>query len=159
MSDVTGNVSSLFANKPGVAKSGVHFRYHSPEEYKALNGEQKIELKEWRKVHGTDQKMNGKKRKDYKSNSPKKQNGNKRMISANQKEVAKLLKSKDKDEDDNDLDGIIMSLQSNTALANANNNEQPAKKARFVEDSTTKVSTSALKSIILRARNSTDQIE
>ncbi len=159
VSDVTGNVSSSFGNKPGIGKSGVHLRYHTPEEYKTLNGEQKIELKEWRKTNGTDQKKSGKKGKDNKSTSPKKQNGNKRMISAIQKEVAKLLKSKDKDEDDNDLDGIIMSLQSNTASANANNNEQSAKKARFVEDSTTKVSTSALKSIIRRARNSTDQQE
>ena len=81
------------------------------------------------------------------------------MISAIQKDFATLQKSKDKDEDDNDLNGINMSLHYNTASANSKNNEQPAKKARFVEDSTTKVSTSALKSIIRRERNSTDQQE
>jgi hypothetical protein len=157
VSDVTGNVSSSFGNKPGLGKSGVHLRYHTKEEYKTLNAEQKLELKKWRETNGTEQKKGG--NKGNNKSTSKKQNNSKKMISAIQKEVAKLFKGKDKDEDDDDLDGIIMSLQSNTASANANNSEQTAKKARFVEDSTTKVSTSALKSIIRRARNSTDQQE
>jgi hypothetical protein len=148
VSDVTAKVSSTFGNKSGLGKSGVHLRYHTTEEYKALSKEQRLELKEWRQKNGKDKKGTNTNEK-----SPKK-SVTKKLISAITKEVSKQLKGKDKVNDNDDLDGIIMSLQS---TSNADESEKSSKKARFVEDPTTKVSTSALKSIIRRARNSADQ--
>ena len=44
----TTNVAA-FGTKPGVGKSGVHFRYYDKSEYSKLMKEQKTELHEWQK--------------------------------------------------------------------------------------------------------------
>ena len=41
---------SAFGTKASIGKSGVHLRYHKPEEYKKLSEDQKDELREWRKT-------------------------------------------------------------------------------------------------------------
>jgi len=38
--------------KPGIRKSGVHIRYHKPEQYDTLSRPQKKELMEWRAANG-----------------------------------------------------------------------------------------------------------
>ena len=38
--------------KPGIGKTGVHLRYHKPEEYDDPTRPQKKELMEWRASHG-----------------------------------------------------------------------------------------------------------
>ena len=40
---------AAFGTKPGIGKSGVHFRYYDKSEYSKLTKEQKTELREWRK--------------------------------------------------------------------------------------------------------------
>ena len=40
---------AAFGTKPGIGKSGVHFRYYDKSEYSKLTKEQKTELHEWRK--------------------------------------------------------------------------------------------------------------
>ena len=40
---------AAFGTKPGIGKSGVHFRYYDKSEYSKLMKEQKTELREWRK--------------------------------------------------------------------------------------------------------------
>ena len=79
----------------------------------------------------------------------------KRMVSAITKEVKKQLKRKDKDDEDDDIDGIIMSLQSSNL--NQAQGEKPSKKIRIQEEQPiTQVSTSALKSILRRVRNTNE---
>ena len=40
---------AAFGTKPGIGKSGVHFRYYDKSEYSKLTKEQKTELREWQK--------------------------------------------------------------------------------------------------------------
>ena len=40
---------AAFGTKPGIGKSGVHFRYYDKSEYSKLTKEQKTELHEWRR--------------------------------------------------------------------------------------------------------------
>ena len=42
-----GNVSTMTTHKPSIGNTGVHLRYHKPNEYYKLTSEQKLELKEW----------------------------------------------------------------------------------------------------------------
>jgi hypothetical protein len=128
VSDVTGNVSSSFGNKPGLGKTGVHLRYHTKDEYKALSNEQK--LKEWREKTGGNQ---GKKQRKSNDNKSPRKGAQRKLISAITKEITKQLKGKDTRDSNDELDGITMSLQ----LSNGSNeNEQQTKKDRFVENRT-----------------------
>ena len=46
---------AAFGTKPGIGKSGVHFRYYDKSEYSKLTKEQKTELGEWRSKGGEEQ--------------------------------------------------------------------------------------------------------
>ena len=48
MSEMVGTEVSSFMAKEGIGKTGVHLRYHKPEEYKPLSSKQRNELREWR---------------------------------------------------------------------------------------------------------------
>jgi hypothetical protein len=145
ISDVTADVSAGFGSKPGIGKSGVHLRYYTQNEYQKLSGDQKKELKEWRESGGGSAK--GKKEKGGKSVA-KKDNS---IAAAISKEVAKQLK---KDAEEDDVDALIMSLQSTSADPDTADDPAPTpKKARFEASKTTQVSTSALKSILRRVKN------
>jgi hypothetical protein len=50
ISDSTGADIASFGAKEGIGNSGVHLRYHKPEEYNTLGREQKDKLCEWRKT-------------------------------------------------------------------------------------------------------------
>ena len=71
----------------GKGKSGVDLRWHSKTEYKTLNDEQKLELKEWRQKKG--------KQKDGEKKGPKKKNKtikfNKAQISSMEKKFEEKL--------------------------------------------------------------------
>ena len=45
---------AAFGTKPGIGKSGVHFRYYDKSEYSKLTKEQKTELCEWRSKGGAE---------------------------------------------------------------------------------------------------------
>ncbi|MEM7463143.1 MAG: hypothetical protein AAF362_10745, partial [Pseudomonadota bacterium] len=95
--------------KSGIGKSGVHLRYHTPEEYEKLNGEQRSELREWR-LQNPEQK----KRKTQRSGG----RFSKKKIAAM---VAKQLETKIKEtsaavEEQKDADAYIM-LMVEAALA------------------------------------------
>jgi hypothetical protein len=47
ISEITGEISS-FGAKEGIGHTGVHLRYHKPEEYATLSKEQTDELRAWR---------------------------------------------------------------------------------------------------------------
>jgi len=40
---------AAFGTKPGIGRTGVHFRYYELSEYEKLSGPQKDELQQWRK--------------------------------------------------------------------------------------------------------------
>ena len=52
---------TIGTHKPGRGKSGVEFRYHTPEEYQGLNKEQRAELHAHRKQNPSERKVNKKK--------------------------------------------------------------------------------------------------
>ncbi len=88
ISDSTGAEISSFGAKEGIGKSGVHLRYHKPEEYDGLGKAQKDELREWRKTS-----KGGGKRKSFTGkgnrNDPKRVKNDKAMAAAITKEVDK----------------------------------------------------------------------
>jgi hypothetical protein len=97
------NVSS-FGTKPGIGKTGVHFRYHTIAEYRNLSNPQKEELKQWRK----DEEKKGKQ--PYKRDKDQSK-FNKAVAAAVNKQVAAKLKSmeEEKKEDDH-LQSLIASI-------------------------------------------------
>ena len=46
---------AAFGTKPGIGKSGVHFRYYDKSKYSILTKEQKTELREWQNKGGAEQ--------------------------------------------------------------------------------------------------------
>jgi hypothetical protein len=148
VSDVTADISAGFGSKPGLGKTGVHFRYYTKEEYSKLSNDQKGELKEWRANKGSKSGGKGPQKKNGKPFEGKK----KSMVAAITKEMMKLMKPKANDDDE--IDGIIAALQAPHAPETTSTAEPAAKKTRF---ETTQVSTSALKSILRRARNGKEE--
>ena len=151
VSEITGEVSSTFGSKPGVGETGVHLRYHKREEYRALTDEQKKELKEWRLK--TNPEKSTKKQKGNTAKGNQSKDKKRKMVSAVEKAVKKIMKKKSKEYDSDDIDAVIMSLQSKPH-GNENDVKQP-KTTRSEEKPTTNVSTAALRTIIRRAKNNT----
>jgi hypothetical protein len=143
ISDVTADVSAAagFGSKPGIGKSGVHFRYYNKDEYRSLSKDQKLELKEWREKHGgIDKKKN--------------KNPSGQKVGLTKKQVAAMIAAahrKGPEEPEDNLDALIMSLQSKTG---DDAPEAPAtKKVKIAPAANTMVNTSALQSILKRVRN------
>ena len=85
-----GEISS--ASKLSIGKSGVHLRYHTPDDYRKLNNEQKTELREWR-ANISDTKKPAKQHNQAKRNNNK--SFNKKQVSAMiVKEVKKAFDKK-----------------------------------------------------------------
>lgn len=152
VSDVSAEVSAGFGSKPGLGKTGVHLRYYTKDEYSKLTDEQKAELREWRSKKGAKGTAKGTKKKSGKTSDAK--DSKKGMVAAITKELLKQLKPKE--DDDDDIDGIIAALQTPKTSETTDSDEPAPKKARFQASKTTQVSTSALKSILRRARNAKD---
>ena len=80
------------ASKVSIGKSGVHLKYHTPNEYHKLNDEQKTELQEWR-ANTSDSKKPAKQHKQAKHNNNK--TFNKKQVSVTiAKEVKKAFDKK-----------------------------------------------------------------
>jgi hypothetical protein len=112
--------------RESIGKTGVHLRYHTPEEYSQLSKDQKDELYEWRSKNGND---GSKKRKgkgqggkpdkghisDDKSRTHQPAMSKKKIKSAVASAIAQVLKSQDsaasnsKDEVNKDLVNAILS--------------------------------------------------
>ena len=90
ISDTTCVDISSFGAKEGIGNSGVHLRYHKPEEYSDLSPEQRDELREWRKTQPKPKGRRGKKP-DKKDTRPKKARFDKAMAAAVEKQVSKRL--------------------------------------------------------------------
>ena len=75
---------AAFGTKPGIGKSGVHFRYYDKSKYSKLTKEQKTERREWRSKGGAERD-----RSDAKS---KKAKFNKAMAAAVEKKISEQKK-------------------------------------------------------------------
>ena len=96
----------LKANK---GKTGVDLRYHKPEDYRQLNEEQKLELKEWRESNPNKKKRKG----GNKGNSSKKKQKSMKdqLISA----LSEIAEDDEKDDQVITKDWVIAAIQSANA--------------------------------------------
>ena len=103
----------------GIGKTGVHFRYHTPDEYKKLPQEQKAELALWRIKDPITVEQQKKKR-------AKSQGANKKNIAAQVKAAFASQKKKEEQEEScrDEEKAYIMSL-----LSNPDDDKKPAAKA------------------------------
>ena len=92
ISDTVGAEVSSFGAKEGIGKSGVHLRYHKPDEYQELTRDQKSELREWR-MNSTQKSPKGRDKRP-------KHNRNKGMAAAVEKQVVTKLTAALKAHDD-----------------------------------------------------------
>ena len=98
--DPTAQASSATATtkkrKASIGKTGVHLRYHTPDEYRGLSKEQKDELREWRTKNPPPKKDS-----DNTSGGNKRFKGTKKQIAAViAKELKKLVQEESKAEDE-----------------------------------------------------------
>lgn len=157
ISDMTAeeaNVSSFGTMKKGVGKTGVHLRYHTPEDYRALSKAQADELREWRQSTGGNKKKG-------KPNNPKmakkaKTGNEKAMASAVDKKVAEKLKTMADDKAKGDeAELLIMSLI--TKLANSQAGTTPGN-ISDVKASLPPPPQQALRSILSRVKNTSTKV-
>jgi hypothetical protein len=142
----TGANVSAFGAKKGIGSSGVHLRYHSPDEYKKLSKEEKDDLRQWRKTTGS----TGKGGKESKS-SPKQYNPEKAIASAVEKKFAERMKAIEKEKQgDAEAEGFIMSVF-NKYTGNKVQIADATAKPPNVADYTTKKTN--LRSILKKAKN------
>ena len=107
ISDTTGEEANIsaFGTKKGIGSSGVHLRYHSPDDYKKLSKEEKDDLREWRKTTGS----TGKGGKDKKK--PKRYDSEKAIASAVEKKFTEKLQAMEKEKtSDAATEAFIMSV-------------------------------------------------
>jgi hypothetical protein len=147
ISDVTGGdgvtIVAFGANKD-IGKTGVHLRYHSPEEYKTLSKAQTDELREWRKTTPGGRKKS--KHDDRTSKPTVRFDTEKAIASAVEKKVAERLKSIEHDKTQGDeTEAYIMSIFQKYA--------EKAKAATVKVSVTATPPPNALKATIKRAKN------
>jgi hypothetical protein len=118
---------SLTDGKESIGKTGVHLRYHTPEEYSQLSKDQKEELYEWRSKTGNDGTKKRKGKGQGKGSPSNDKSGTTQQPTMSKKKIkaavasaiAQALKSQDsaanngKDEVNKDLvDAIVSSITS-----------------------------------------------
>ena len=106
---MSGAITSKTKNSIG--STGVHLRYHTPEEYDNLTIEQKDEHHAWRKNTQGNKKGTGRDGKDTKMTSAKTCHPTKKQVSAAvAKELKKLTKQEDVQPVEDDVDAHIAAL-------------------------------------------------
>ena len=120
--------SNATTKKPSIGKTGVHLCYYKAAEYKALNPEQKDELREWRANNPNISKAGSKKAKKEVPKKPK---------PSMKKQVASLVEAELKktvtfDDQDNDEENYIMSMVkaavTKTLIGKMNQEHKPSPK-------------------------------
>jgi hypothetical protein len=149
ISDSTGAKISSFGAKEGIGKSGVHLRYHKPEEYDTLGKEQKDELRECRKTSKGGGKRKSFDRKGNRSDPKRVKLNDKAIAAAVTKEVNKrFAEAHQETEDDtpatsrDEARAYIMALL-----------EDNTKKAEISGSLAKLLSKVTLKSILVKAKN------
>jgi hypothetical protein len=139
ISDMTSADVSSFGAKEGIGSSGVHLRYHKPDEYETLSNDQKEELRIWRKKS----KDKPKKGRASKPGVQTKQQRDSAMAAAVEKKVEKKLAAALKAADESAAPTEDEARAYIMALMKEDKPPAEAAKAKKV----------SLKSIIGRARN------
>ena len=121
--------------KAGIGKTGVHFRYHPPDEYATLSDEQKNELREYREKHPDDKKGSKKKQKrgDTKKQSDEKSSSNKKLMKKQvasyvAEELKKQSKAAEGSDDEDGVKAMVMSMVKE-AMTEAQQGDASKKKA------------------------------
>ena len=145
ISAVTEEVNSTTAKKPSIGQSGVHLRYHTSTEYKALTKDQKDELREWRANNPSQSKA-----KKAKADTKSKSNifTKNKVASLVAKRVDAELKKAAEPDPEEDMETYITSLV-DAAVARSTS----ATAAATTTDPTPQPKKVTLKSILKRAKN------
>jgi hypothetical protein len=149
ISGVEGEVSALnMTKKPGIGKTGVHFRFYKKPEYDKLSDEQKLELKEWEE-NNPDAGKRGKQEKVKYKEDKKRLYSKKEIDSLLSKKVKLALGEKDNaGKEEEETSAHIMSLVEKALHKTA---EQTIANA---SSSTATAPSSVLRSILKQAKNS-----
>lgn len=131
ISETVGAEISSVGTKQSIGRTGVHLRYHTPEEYNKLQPQQKDELREWRKNNPDKKKDKANKQKNKKAKA-----NEKAIAAAVEKKVDERLKGINVTADDAKAKAYIMSL-----FSDGNSKEK------------TNSGKNALNAIISRAKN------
>ena len=142
--DEDGDVGAAKSHKLSIGKTGVHLRYHKPDEYFKLTSEQKLELKEWRENNPEAVKQS-KKRKFSGKPSRKKW---KKTVS---KLVAKALNKQDSPGKPDTASEEKSADEAIAAMVDAAVQKKLA--AMTAASTTTQAATVSLKSILKNAKN------
>lgn len=150
ISDVTAEISD-FGSKPGIGKTGVHFRYYQAEEFRKLTKPQKDELIAWRDANPSSRKRDGKSTPTSPAKRTKAER--KEIASLVKKGVADSLAARDKQADvEEQSKAVLMSLMkqleskdSDTGRANLSSADSKEAKASGI-----------LKSILKKANTGKD---
>ena len=150
--DVNPEIAAFGAKSGKGTKTGVHLRYHKPDEYDKLSGEEKKELSEWRRSSGVtvpkSKRGNGGKGKGG-QNSKLSQ---KAIAAAVDKQVdAKLKKLQDEQQTDDQAEAFIMSCIEKAKTASVTNTQATAGSTAATKPQSSGGVT--LQSIIKRTRN------
>jgi hypothetical protein len=148
LSGVEGEVSAFnMTKKPGIGKTGVHFRFCKKPEYDKLSDEQKVELKEWRK-NKPDAVIRGKQEKFKGKEDKKRLYSKKEIASLVSKKVKLALGEKDSaGKEKEETSAYIVSLVEKALHKKA---EQTTANT---SSSTATASSSVLRSILKQAKN------
>ena len=146
ISDVSEQVEVAgFGTKPGIGKTGVHFRYYKKTEYQQLSSEQKEELREWRKNQNESKKNKTQQTAD--KDKDRQVTFKKAVAAAVEKQLdAKMKSIRDEKSTDDEFKAYIASIVKETVV--------PASRPSTASSaSVTTVSAPSLKSILKRAKN------
>ena len=103
--------ATISKTRSSIGSTGVHLRYHTPEEYDNLTIKQKDELRAWRKNTQGNKKGTGRDGTDTKSTSNKASRPTKKQVSsAVAKELKKLTKQANAQHAKDDVDVQIAAL-------------------------------------------------
>ena len=139
-----GEISA--ASKMSIGKSGVHLRYHTPDEYRKLNDEQKTELRGWR-ANISYLKKPAKQHKQAKRNNNK--TVSKKQVSVTiAKEVKKAFDKKANINDENNEPAEIDAKEYITSMVQAT-----ISKLTTTTNATTAKPKVSFKSILKQSRN------
>ena len=144
-----GHVSAVNTKKkPGIGKTGVHFRFYTKAEYHKLSKAQKAELKEWREQNPDAVQQS-------KQEPGKKGKNNKRAYS--QKEIASLVNKKVKsameNQESNDKEEEQASTYIMSLIEKALQKEQNKGQASALSTQAAPSNSSVLHSILKHAKN------
>lgn len=143
------DISATQVHKPSIGKTGVHLRYHTPDEYKKLTTEQRNELREWRQ-NNPDAAKKSKKTKTGRNGRLSKKQVSTLVTKHFQAEMKKAMEATDNDQSKANEAYLVSMIQKAVSTQLDNVKATAASTATTVPPMTKKVT---LQSILKQARN------